>query len=129
MEPQPGAHHRRGPIRPLRAGCTSPARLAYPARSPAPHRTKPGPGRTPARAPSRGPLCLAELSHTSCESWDQGLWEAAVASAQPGPVPRALLVPRGPLRQVVTMMEAPASWAADELGPAKVVFLRPCAGV
>ncbi len=27
------------------------------------------------------------------------------------------------------MMEASAYWAADELGPAKVVFLRPCAGV
>jgi glutamate dehydrogenase (NAD(P)+) len=27
------------------------------------------------------------------------------------------------------MMEAPARWAADELGPAQVVFLRPCAGV
>ena len=26
-------------------------------------------------------------------------------------------------------MEASASWTADELGPAKVVFLRPCAGV
>jgi glutamate dehydrogenase (NAD(P)+) len=27
------------------------------------------------------------------------------------------------------MMETEASWAADELGPAKVVFLRPCGGV
>ena len=26
------------------------------------------------------------------------------------------------------MAEASASWAVDELGPAKVVFLRPCAG-
>ena len=27
------------------------------------------------------------------------------------------------------MVEAAAGWAADDLGPAKVVFLRPCAGV
>ena len=50
MEPQLGPHRGRCPVRPLRAGSRSPARLAYPARSPAPHRTKPGPGRTPTRA-------------------------------------------------------------------------------
>ena len=50
MEPQPGAHHGRCPIRPLCAGGRSPARLAYPARSPAPHRIRRGPGRPPPRA-------------------------------------------------------------------------------
>jgi glutamate dehydrogenase (NAD(P)+) len=30
---------------------------------------------------------------------------------------------------VPVMMETSADWAADELGPAKVLFLRPCAGV
>ena len=32
-------------------------------------------------------------------------------------------------RQVVVMAMISASWAGDELGPAKVVFLRPCPGV
>jgi glutamate dehydrogenase (NAD(P)+) len=33
------------------------------------------------------------------------------------------------MRKVTAMAEVLASWAEDELGPAKVVFLRPCPGV
>jgi DNA-binding transcriptional LysR family regulator len=47
VEPQPGTHHGRGPIRPLCAGRRSAGRLVYPARSPAPHRTRPEPRRPP----------------------------------------------------------------------------------
>src|SRR5947209_7797048 len=35
----------------------------------------------------------------------------------------------GRTRQVVAVDQVHASWASDELGPAPVAFLRPCAGV
>lgn len=51
-----------------------------------------------------------------------GLYGGLVCTAGWSGVPRQL-------RRVAVMVEASANWAADELGPAKVVLLRLCTGI